>query len=201
MATTWAVLLPSRGPAAPDTLAAVLPLGAFLGAVAFLLASPLVGAPLAACAPRLAARAPSVAFGSVFGFAGWRTDGRADGRTALLGHRLAEHLDARPYPADGRLAVRELLDRRDARQAVPNRQEPLAGPLVGQIRQLLLAGEGIERGCGCCGGLLLGGERADVVVVVDGERFHLGPFLARGCRDAHIHHSCGPDRQGKSDRS
>src|ERR1017187_2041215 len=77
MATTWAVLLPSRGPAAPDTLAAVLPLGAFLGAVAFLLASPLVGAPLAACAPRLAARAPSVAFGSVFGFAGWPAFGSA----------------------------------------------------------------------------------------------------------------------------
>src|ERR1039458_9275881 len=50
------------------------------------------------------------------------------------------------------------------------------------------------------GGLLWGGERADVVVVVDGERFHFGPFLARGCRDAHIHHSSGRNRQGKSER-
>ena len=43
IATTWAVLLPSRGAAASCALAAVLALGAFLGAVAFLVA--LAGAP------------------------------------------------------------------------------------------------------------------------------------------------------------
>src|ERR1039458_1145589 len=70
MATTWAVLLPSRGPAAPRAFAAVLPLGAALAAVAFFVALPLAGAPLAARAPRLAACAPPLAFRSVFGLAG-----------------------------------------------------------------------------------------------------------------------------------
>src|ERR1035441_3917050 len=70
MATTWAVLLPSRGPAVSCALAAFLALGAFLAAVAFLPALPLTGAPLAPCAPPLALR---FAFGSglsAFGFSG-----------------------------------------------------------------------------------------------------------------------------------
>src|ERR1017187_3256769 len=56
MATTWAVLLPSRGPALSFALAAFLPLGALVAGVVFffLLAFPLAGAPLAACAPPLA---------------------------------------------------------------------------------------------------------------------------------------------------
>src|SRR5450759_5193113 len=63
MATTWAVLLPSRGPAPSSALAAFLALGAFLAALVFLVALALAGAPLAACAPPLA-------FLSDFGFAG-----------------------------------------------------------------------------------------------------------------------------------
>src|ERR1019366_2457064 len=63
MATTWAVLLPSRGPALSWALAAFLALGAFLAAVVFLVALPFARAPLAACAPPLA-------FRSAFGFAG-----------------------------------------------------------------------------------------------------------------------------------
>src|ERR1700687_1336490 len=54
--TTWAVLLPSRGPAGSPVLAAVFALGVFLVAVAFLLALALEGAPLAAGAPTLALR-------------------------------------------------------------------------------------------------------------------------------------------------
>src|ERR1035437_211306 len=61
MATTWAVLLPSRGPALSSALAAFLPLGAFLAGVAFLVALAFAGAPLAACAPPLGLR-------SAFGF-------------------------------------------------------------------------------------------------------------------------------------
>src|ERR1039458_3852056 len=54
MATTWAVLLPSRGPAASSAFAAFLALGAFLAGLAFLVALAFAGAPLAACAPPLA---------------------------------------------------------------------------------------------------------------------------------------------------
>src|ERR1035438_832901 len=54
MATTWAVLLPSRGPVLSRVLAAFLVLGAFLAGVDFLVVLGFVGAPLAACAPRLA---------------------------------------------------------------------------------------------------------------------------------------------------
>src|SRR5450759_4702661 len=54
MATIWAVLLPSRGPASPCALAASLALGALLAAVAVLVALALEDAPLAACAPPLA---------------------------------------------------------------------------------------------------------------------------------------------------
>jgi len=35
----------------------------------------------------------------------------------------------------------------------------------------------------------LGGERADVVVGIDGERLHLSFLFLTGYRDAHIHHS------------
>src|SRR5271154_4658917 len=63
IATTWAVLLPSRGAAASSTLAVVLALGAFLAGVVFLVAVALTGAPLADCAL-------TFAFLSAFGFAG-----------------------------------------------------------------------------------------------------------------------------------
>src|ERR1035437_2600219 len=61
MATTWAVLLPSRGPALSSALAAFLALVAFLAGVAFLVALAFAGAPLAACSPPLGLR-------SAFGF-------------------------------------------------------------------------------------------------------------------------------------
>src|ERR1039457_1467236 len=62
IAITWAILLPSRGPPPSFALAVFLALGAFLAGVAFLVALPLAGAPLAGCA-RL------VPFFSAFGFA------------------------------------------------------------------------------------------------------------------------------------
>src|ERR1017187_3390823 len=62
IATTWAVLLPSRGPAGSGALAAFFPLGALLAGVAFLVALALAGTPLAACAPPMA-------FFPAFGFA------------------------------------------------------------------------------------------------------------------------------------
>ena len=58
IATTWAVLLPSRGAVASRAFAAVLLLGAFFGAVIFLAALP------------LAVRAPLLALRSAFGFSG-----------------------------------------------------------------------------------------------------------------------------------
>src|ERR1035438_3730172 len=69
MRITSAILVPARGPVASFALAvffgvdAVLALGAFLAAGTFLLALPLVGAPLAACAR-------PVAFFPAFGFVG-----------------------------------------------------------------------------------------------------------------------------------
>src|SRR5580704_16810738 len=69
MTTTWAVLLPSRGAVVYCVLAAHLPLGAFLAEVAFLVALPVVGAPLADCVPHLAFRAAVGCTGSAgFGF-------------------------------------------------------------------------------------------------------------------------------------
>src|ERR1035441_4208192 len=63
-ATTWAVLLPSRGPDSDFAgFAAFLALGALFAGVAFLVALVLAGASLADCAPTLALR-------SAFGFAG-----------------------------------------------------------------------------------------------------------------------------------
>src|ERR1039457_3646453 len=62
IAITWAILLPSRGPPPSFALAVFLALGAFLAGVAFLVALPLAGAPLADCAR-------FVAFFPAFGFA------------------------------------------------------------------------------------------------------------------------------------
>jgi hypothetical protein len=46
IATTWAVLLPSRGPAASGALAAFLALGAFLAGVVFLVVLAFAGGPV-----------------------------------------------------------------------------------------------------------------------------------------------------------
>src|ERR1035437_5175275 len=63
MATTWAVLLPSRGPALSGDFAALGDLGAFFAGVAFLVALPFAGAPLVACLPPLALRS-ALGFGA-----------------------------------------------------------------------------------------------------------------------------------------
>jgi len=63
IATTWAVLLPSRGPAVSRALAVLLPLGAFLAGVALFPDLPFEDAPLAPCARPLA-------FPWAFGFSG-----------------------------------------------------------------------------------------------------------------------------------
>jgi hypothetical protein len=68
MATTWAVLLPSRGPAVSGALAAFFALGAFLAAVVFLVALAFAGAPLGASAPPLALLAAFGFVGSASGF-------------------------------------------------------------------------------------------------------------------------------------
>src|ERR1035438_8051046 len=102
MATTWAVLLPSRGPAVSCALAAFLALGACLAAVAFLVALALPGAPLAACAP-------TFAFLSAFAFVG-----------------SASGLEGSPSPwmrsqmPGGGVGALEPLHRLYARQAVPD---------------------------------------------------------------------------------
>src|ERR1039458_9665125 len=100
MATTWAVLLPSRGAASSRAFAAVLPLGAALAAVAFLAALAFAGAPLADCAPRLAACAPPLAFRSAFG-SGVLADvaaGLLAGVPAFGGTRPPHHPAAPPRP-------------------------------------------------------------------------------------------------------
>src|ERR1039458_8124098 len=51
IATTWAVLLPSRGPALSCSLAAFLALGALLAGVVFLVVLAFAGAPLALFLP------------------------------------------------------------------------------------------------------------------------------------------------------
>jgi hypothetical protein len=71
IATTWAVLLPSRGPdSAFAGFAAFLALGAFLAEAVFLVALVLADAPLAACAPALR-------FLSALGFVGSALAGSA----------------------------------------------------------------------------------------------------------------------------
>src|ERR1022692_2271458 len=67
IATTCAVLLPSRGPVASCAFAAFLPLGAAFAGVAFFPGFPFVGAALADCAPPLAFLAAFGSAGAVSG--------------------------------------------------------------------------------------------------------------------------------------
>ena len=127
--------------------AAVLPLGAFFAAVAFLVALAFAGAPLAACAPRLAVL-------SAFGSAG----------RCKLGDR-GQALDALPDAAGGGLGGLEALHRLDARQAVPDGYQALRRPSLGKFREFLLAAEAVERGSGRGGGLFCGAKRRDVVLL------------------------------------
>jgi hypothetical protein len=178
IATTWAVLLPSRGLAVSGALASFLALGAFLAVVVFLVALAFVGAPLAACAPPLAF------------FVGLRL------HLGLGG--LAEALDACPDAAHGGLGALEARDSHHAREAVPDGHQALGRPDSGQLRQFLLAGEGIERGGSRSGGLFCGAKRRDVVFAVDGKRRHTRSPWCHALRGHHMDHSEVLETQGES---
>src|SRR5205809_279651 len=77
-------------------------------------------------------------------------------------------LDRFPDPADGRLLILELLYRREARDAVPDLDQPVRRPLRNQAGQLLLAAEALA-----LAGILLTRERRDAVLCVDHVRFHV----------------------------
>jgi hypothetical protein len=100
IATTWAVLLPSRGPA-PSVLAAVFALGVFLVAVAFLLALAFAGAPLAAGAPRLALLSAFGVAGSAAGLAAsaspWMRSQMRLAAALLFLKRFAGSTPGRPF--------------------------------------------------------------------------------------------------------
>jgi hypothetical protein len=87
-------------------------------------------------------------------------------------------LNPLPDPAGSGLGTLKALHRGDSRQGVPKSEQPLGRKTGYQFRQFRLAGEGIERGLRCSGGLLGGGERADIVFGIDCERLHFESPLA-----------------------
>jgi hypothetical protein len=95
------------------------------------------------------------------------------------------------------LAVLNVSNRRYARQAVIDGNQAFLGPCAGELGQFLLAGEGFEGVGGRSGGLLGGGERADVVVGINGERHFESP-LFRALRGQHMDHSEVLEKQGDS---
>src|ERR1039458_9886921 len=113
MATTWAVLLPSRGPL---TFGAAV--GDFFDRVAFLVAGASVGATSAVCG---ATNGRSRDVGLHFGR-----------RFRLARQRLAQTLNGFPDSADRCLAIGELLDRAHSGQAVVNLNQPGCGPVGGE---------------------------------------------------------------------
>src|SRR5260370_1194022 len=115
MATTFAVLLPSRGPTLSSALAAFLALGDFLAGVGFPVAVPSAGAPWGSAPPTL-----------------------ATGSTASLA----------------------------------------SGAAIASC--------------------FAGGVEGDVVVGVDGERFHVSALFPTAYRDDHIHHSGRGNRQANN---
>jgi hypothetical protein len=180
-ATTLAVLLPSRTPSVLAVLAFLGALPGFLAGVAFLVVAwAFAGAPLGACAPRLA-------FLPAFGFAG-----------------SASGLAASPSPwirSQMRLAALlflKRLHRGNARQAIPDAYQALGGPTGDQFRQFLLAGKSIERGGGCGGGLFCGAKRRDVVVVVNRKRRHNRSPWCHALRGHHMDHSGCAHRQANN---
>src|ERR1022692_3779885 len=181
MATTCAVFEPSRGIAASAALAPFLPLGALAG-VAFLVALPFAGVPLAD-------GARPAAFFPVFGFAGAASGWAASPKL----------LNPLPDPAGSGLGTLKALHRGDSRQGVPKSEQPLGRKTGYQFRQFRLAGEGIERGLRCRGGLLGGGERADIVFGIDCECLHFESPLATLCGAQHMNHSQVLERQGPSE--
>ena len=142
IATTWAVLLPSRGPARFCAVAAFLPLGAFLTAVALLVAFAFLGATSGACAPALA----NCSLASGEAFASTWVGGGFNRRLVLTRYGVRNLVRAPgppspwngfPNPLGGDLSVRELLNRYDSRQAVPNPDQPLA-VVADRVGKLLL---------------------------------------------------------------
>jgi hypothetical protein len=102
----------------------------------------------------------------------FRRLGRLRGTGRLLGLFRASNrfrwcaaikaLNRFPDPGDRRLAICELLHRRQARNAIPDFHEPVSWPVRGKIRQFLLAGEALAlRAVGL--GFLLARESRDVV--------------------------------------
>src|ERR1700728_444448 len=156
MATTCAVLLPSRGAVASCALAARLPLGAFLEEMAFLSCLALRGRALG----RLWAT-----FGLTCGF-------RLQGLCRVRFYWLSQVLDTLPDSGSGRRPILELLERGNGWQAVPDGHQALPRPCGDQFCQFLLAGEGIKRGGGGGGRLFRGAMRRDVIVCVYGESRH-----------------------------
>jgi hypothetical protein len=129
--------------------AAFLPLGAALAAGDFWAEPAFDGAPLAGCARPFA-------FFSILGLGG------------LFGRRLrgiAQSLNPRPDAAGRGLGTPEASHRGYARQAVPKPAPPLCRKTCHQFRQLLLAGERIEMGCGTpsCPGLFQGNRERNAV--------------------------------------
>src|ERR1017187_6426634 len=117
-------------------------------------------------------------------------------RFRLLG--CAQPLDALPDAAGGRLVALEALHGRDASQAVKNRDQSLRRPRFGQFRQFLLAGEGIEGGLGCGGGLVLVRKRGNVVLFVNGESRHSRSPVSRALRGHHMNPSEALESKGLS---
>src|ERR1700729_1847730 len=108
MATTLAVLLPSRGAVASCVLVARLPWGAFLA----------LGR-LGGCGRALGRLCAT--FGLTFGF-------RLSGSRRLRCHGFAQVLDALPDPRCSRRPVLELFDRVTTRQAFSDGHQPLRRP-------------------------------------------------------------------------
>src|ERR1039458_533232 len=182
IAITWAILLPSRGPPPSFALAVFLALGAFLAGVAFLVALPLAG-------PPLAGRARVVAF-----FSGLRLRGLF--RLRLLG--FAQTLDALPDAGDSSLGALKTLHGRDASQAVKNRDQSLRRPRFGQFHQFLLAAEAVEGRCGCGGGLFLARKRNYFVRFVDSESRHNRCPFCHALRGHHMNPSEALESKGLS---
>jgi hypothetical protein len=78
-----------------------------------------------------------------------------------------------PDPGSHRRPILELFDRRDARQAVPDGQQPLRRPTGHQLCQFLLAGEGIKPGSRRAGRLFRRAMRRNVALGVYGESCHI----------------------------
>jgi hypothetical protein len=105
-----------------------------------------------------------------------------------------------PNPADSSLGALESLRRLHARQAVPDRQEPIGGPIGSQLRQFLFCRESLRAGANGNFGLVCGGESDYVVLGIDRKRCHFD-LLFRADRGHDIDHSEVVEKQGNSARN